>query len=116
MDWNKILETVILVLVPILIPALVAYLLAQARKAWAQAKEAQPDLTYYLEQAASFAVAAAEQLKLAGIINDKKAYALQIAEEYLVAKDVTIDLHLIDAAIEAAVWQELNQAKLPIQE
>ena len=116
MDWNKILETIILILIPILIPVLVAYLAALTRKTWAQAKQAQPDLTYYLEQAASFAIAAAEQLKLAGIITDKKLYALQVAEDYLSAKGVTIDLHLIDAAIEAAVWQELNQPKLPIPE
>jgi len=116
MDWNKILETIILILIPILIPVLVAYLAALTRKTWAQAKQAQPDLTYYLEQAASFAIAAAEQLKLAGIITDKKLYALQVAEDYLTAKGVTIDLHLIDAAIEAAVWQELNQPKLPIPE
>ena len=116
MDWNKILETIIMVLVPILIPVLVAYLAALTRKTWAQAKQAQPDLTYYLEQAASFAIAAAEQLKLAGIITDKKLYALQVAEDYLTAKGVTIDLHLIDAAIEAAVWHELNQPKLPIPE
>ncbi len=111
MDWNKILETVIMVLIPVLIPALVAYLVALTKKAWAQAKEAKPDLMWALEEAARFAVQAAEQSQLSGLVSDKKAYALQIAEDYLASKNIKIDLHLIDAAVESAVWAELNKDK-----
>jgi hypothetical protein len=111
MDWNKILETVIMVLIPVLIPALVAYLIALTKKALAQAKAGKPDLMFALEEAAKFAVQAAEQSQLSGLITDKKAYALQIAEDYLVSKGVKLDLHMIDAAIESAVWTELNKEK-----
>jgi hypothetical protein len=46
---------------------------------------------------------------MAGYVEDKKTYALHIAERWLAAKGLRIDLELIDAAIEAAVWEELNK-------
>lgn len=101
---SKFLESFLLALAPVLASLFAAWLALQVKKVWAQLKEANPDVAYWLAEAAQMAVAAAEQSQLAGLISDKKAYALEIAEKYLKENyNVDIDLHLIEAAIEAEV-------------
>lgn len=70
-----------------------------------------PQVMQIVEAAARFAVTAAEQAQKAGFIGDRKAYALRIAEDYLDEHGVVIDVDLLVAAIESAVWNEFNAAK-----
>lgn len=57
---------------------------------------------------ARMAVLAAEQLGITGAIDDKKSYAITVAERMLAERGIKVDLDALDAAIEAAVAEELN--------
>ena len=105
MDWSKILESVLVYVLPILAAALTTWVLAKVKVEWENFKRLKPNLANLLEQGAMFAVVAAEQMGIAKLIDDKKTYALQIAEDWLLLKGVKIDLHLIEAAIEKAVLE-----------
>ena len=112
MDWmpilSKVLEAVLIALLPPLAVGLVGLVVALFRKWWIQAKEYAPQITDLLEEAAKLAVRAAEQAGIAELIEDKKQYAIQIVELWLEARGVTVDIDLIDAAIEAAVLLQFN--------
>ena len=97
-----------LVLTAVLVAA-GGWLVAQAKLNWAKAKEYAPQLCDALEEAANLAVKAAEQSKLGKLIEDKKTYALTVAETYLAAKGFNVDLHLIEAAIERAVLENFGK-------
>ena len=107
--WSQLITNIALAFLPVLASLAAAYLVAQFKLLWAKAKAQQPDLVDTLEWAARTAVSAAEQAGAAGIIKDKKAYALQVAQQWLDMKGLTVDLTAIDAAIEAAVYQEINK-------
>lgn len=112
MDWmpvlSKVIEAILIAILPPLVVALITFLIVKAKDVWERAKQWNPTVTQYLEQAASFAVQAAEQAGAANLIKDKKEYAIQIAEAWLAANHITTDLHLIDAAIEKAVLELFN--------
>jgi hypothetical protein len=103
--WSNLLVQILVVALPPLVVALLAWLFAQIKMNWAKAKQAAPELCYALEEAASLAVKAAEQSKLAGFISDKKTEALKIAELYLASRGFKVDLRLIEASIERAVLE-----------
>ena len=115
MEWNSVLSAVLQklleVFLPILAVALVGFLAAKIKYWLAEAKAWNPDITELLEQAVKFAVTAAEQAGAAELIKDKKAYAFDIAERWLKLRKVTIDLDLIDAAIEKAVYEQFKTGK-----
>jgi len=69
------------------------------------------DQLVMLQTAVKIAVQAAEQLKLKDAAIDKKNEALKIAQNYLDAHKVKIDLATLDAAIEAAVFENFNAVK-----
>ena len=107
---SDLLQAVVIAAIPVLVPFVVKFLVAQANLMLAKARDMEPDLMFVLEEAAIIAVRAAEQSSLAGFIEDKKAFALEQAQLYLDAKGMkNINLSLIEAAIEAAVWQEFNK-------
>ena len=112
MDWmpvlSKVIEAILIAILPPLVVALITFLIVKAKEVWARAKAWNPTVTEYLEKAARFAVQAAEQAGAADLIEDKKQYAIQIAEAWLEANHITTDLHLIDAAIEKAVLELFN--------
>ena len=112
MEWmpvlSKVIEAILIAILPPLVVALITFLIAKAKEVWARAKQWNPTVTEYIEQAARFAVQAAEQAGAAKLIKDKKEYAIQIAEAWLEANHITTDLHLIDAAIEKAVLELFN--------
>ena len=62
-------------------------------------------------QVVNMVVVAAEQAKLAGLITDKKKYALELGTKYLASRGITLDLAELDAMIEAAVMDEFNRSK-----
>jgi uncharacterized metal-binding protein len=113
MDWNKLAQDLLTLVLPLVAVALVGWLGTQAKLVLAKAKNYAPDLFTALEEAAIIAVKAAEQSKLAGLIDDKKAYALTIAENFLETKGLKVDLHLIDAAIEKAVGEMFAKEPQP---
>ena len=106
---SKFLESFLLALAPVLASLVAAWLALKIKELWASFSEGNPDVAMYVQEAAAMAVKAAEQANLAGLIQDKKTYALGLAESWLKATyKLTIDLDLIAAAIEAAV---LDHAK-----
>lgn len=109
--WVKLIQNVLLAFLPVIASLAAGALYAWLRKTWAQFKNEKPDIAWILEQAAAMAVQAAEQAGAAGFIKDKKEYALGIAQLYLDSKGLKIDLALLDAAIEAAVFAEFNKNK-----
>jgi len=117
MEWmpilSKVIEAILIAILPPLAVVLVSVVLAYAKKLWADLKQRYPSVTDLVEQAAVFAVQAAEQAGAAELIKDKKQYAIQIAEAWLEANHITTDLDLIDAAIEKAVLELFNSGEKP---
>lgn len=108
---SSMLQSVLAYILPILAVSLMSYLLARAREIWERAKHENPSATHLLAESVRVAVRAAEQAGAAGLIHDKRAYAFDVAEKWLKARGVTVDIDLIYAAIEAAVYQEFNKPK-----
>ena len=112
MDWmpvfSKVIEAILIAILPPLVAFLVSIGLAYAKRVWGDLKQRYPSVTELIEEAAVFAVQAAEQAGAAELIADKKQYAIQIAEAWLVANHITTDIDLIDAAIEKAVLELFN--------
>lgn len=103
---SKFVESFLVALAPVLASLVVAWVSLQVKAMWAKFKEKNPEISYYLEQAAQMAVIAAEQANLSGLAIEKKEYALAIAEKYLEETlGLQIDLDLIAAAIEAEVFK-----------
>lgn len=117
MEWmpvfSKVIEAILIAILPPLVAFLVSVGLAYAKRVWGDLKQRYPSVTDLVEQAAVFAVQAAEQAGAADLIEDKKQYAIQIAEAWLEANHITTDLHLIDAAIEKAVLELFNSDEKP---
>lgn len=106
--WQTVLMKVLDVLIPLLVPALLAFVGAYVAKVWKMFKDSKPDIAYAIENAAEFAVKAAEQMGLTEQLTDwadsKLDYAIDMAERYLAEQGFNnIDLDVIRAAIERAV-------------
>jgi len=114
MDLQPILDIladfagqVLIIVLPFLASAAAAWLVAKAKQLLAEAKDtAGSNVGYFLDQAAKMAVSAAEQTLKANA--EKKAYALKLASDYLLARGVKLDMALIEGAVEAAVFDELH--------
>lgn len=108
------------IVLPVLASLLAGLFIAWITKLVNQIK-AQLDHRYIwmLDEAVRVAVLAAEQANLAGFIEDKKAYALDVAEKWLGERGFKIDLGVLADRIEAAVMEEFNKDKklpAPIEE
>ena len=106
--WQEYLQQVLLNAIPIVVPLLIAWLVKVCVNIWQMIKSQHPQVAWELEQAAKFAVAAAEQVGLSGALSEfadsKLDYALETAQKYLASRGIkNIDLSLLRAAIEAAV-------------
>lgn len=66
----------------------------------------------FIQQVATVAVQAAEQLHLAGFIEDKKAVAEGMVLRELANRGIKVDQTVIDTAIEAAVMDVFNSVKV----
>ena len=108
-DWMKLLSTVLQLVVAAVLPVLAAAAVSWVKIQWKKFQANNRDVSYEIENAVAIAVKAAEQLGLNGAIDDKKKYALDIAEKWLAANGLTIDLDVIDAAIESAVFEQFNK-------
>lgn len=109
MDFlSKLVEGVLLALAPVMAGYIASWLIAKARMAWSEYKAQHVDYAYMLESIARIAVKAAEQAQIAELIEDKKSYAVQTVQAWLDEKGFKIDLLVIEAAIEAAVYDEFT--------
>lgn len=105
-------EGVLLAIAPVLASMVAAWLIAKIKEAWAAARIAVgEEWAWVLDMAATKAVYAAEQAKLGELIENRKAYALDLAQQFLKDRGYEIDLALIDAAIEAAILEQFNLNK-----
>ena len=109
---SQFAEGVLLALAPVLAAMVAAWMIAKIKEAWAKARTAAGEWVWVLDAIAEKAVNAAEQSNMAGLIQDKKAFALDLAQKFLVEQGYNIDLSLIDAAIEAAVLEQFNKSKV----
>lgn len=108
---SAVLQSVLGYVLPLLAVSLTGLVVAKIRETWRRIEMKQPDLTYEVMKVTRLAIAAAEQAGAANLINDKKKYALNIAEKWLSDAGIKIDLDLISAAIEAAIFAEFNRDK-----
>ena len=110
---QMLLEEAVRVLTPILIAAVIGAVGVGIQ--WLRAKVGDARWAQ-VEQAVQYAVFAAEQ---AGLTNElmraggaKKALALDLAQQFLKARGVNIDLERLSALIEAEVAQSLNWSRI----
>ncbi len=106
--WEKFAMELLLNAIPILVPVVIAIFVNLCLTIWQKIKDRQPNIAWNLEQAAEFAVNAAEQVGLSGALvafaDSKLDYAIEVAQKYLETQGIKhIDLGLLRAAIEAAV-------------
>lgn len=114
MDWMEVLSNFVQAFLLAAAPVLAVFVV-KAVKAWidkmiAEAKAQEPDLFDQVTWLANVAVQAAEQSGVVELAQEKKAFALNIIEKWLESKGLTLDLDLIDGAIESAVF-ELKKSK-----
>ena len=98
---------ILALVLPLLATALTAWLLAAVKSKLAHVKsEYGSDVGYWLDAAAVMAVNAAEQTLKDN--DEKKSYAVKLAQDYLKARGVALPLDLIVGKVEAAVFEELH--------
>ena len=111
--WKQVLDILAVGVVAILagvLPLLTKYLIlfAKAKIAEAETKleASKPQLWQVIQIGADIAVAAAEQMKLVGKIEEKFEYAFEILQFWLADHGIEVDVEVIEAAIEAAVREQ----------
>lgn len=106
------------VVLPVLASLLAAVLVNYFRLLQQRIQAEKPDLYKILDLLVKQGVQAAEQLGLNNAILDKKAYALKYVQDALNQYGLKeIDVSIIEAKIEAAVFAEINKdkpAELPV--
>ena len=115
--WSEILsktiQQILLVISPVLAASATAFLINLAKRVRAEAEQAAgEEWVWLLDEGARIAVRATEQLGLAGLVKDKKEYAMNYLCNFLTGYGIEVDLAVISGAIEAAVLEEFNRAKL----
>mgnify|MGYP000877111577 CR=1 FL=1 len=109
------LEKLAMYMLPPLAALLAGWIVAQTKLLLAKAKAMNPTLMEQVEWVAKMVVQAAEQAGIAGLIEDKKVWAVEQAEKMLLAQGLKVDLDVIATAIEAAVWSEINSKPLAVE-
>jgi type II secretory pathway pseudopilin PulG len=105
---QKFLEVVLPVLATALAGLAIAWITKLINDVKARLTE---DQEWIINQAIDAAVLAAEQIDLKGVVIDKKDYALQVAMQWLSLKGIKLNLNILDARIEAAVFDQFNRNK-----
>lgn len=109
--WQKLVEQLVLNAIPLLVPLVIAWVVRLLTQVWSEFKANRPEVAYYVESAAEFAVTAAEQVGLSGKLSEfadsKLDYAMEMAQRWLAENNVKyIDIDLLRAAIEAEVLKQ----------
>lgn len=104
------------IVLPVLVSAVAAVAVNYFRLLEQRIKNEKPDLYKVLDILVKQGVSAAEQLGLNGEIADKKAYAIKYVQDMLAQYGLKgIDVSVIEAKIEAAVFDEITKNKpLPV--
>lgn len=101
---QRFIFNLMLLAAPIVTAMLMAWLRLQQKKVEAQLEAWKPKLYDDLREAVHIAVLAAEQAGAAGLIENKKQYAMNIAQLWLDEQGWDeIDFDLLESTIEAAV-------------
>ena len=107
---QQFVYNLMVLILPIISGFIVALLIAWRDKILSQIEADRPKLADAIKQAVSLAVKAAEGLGLDGVIEEKKLYALSIAQLWLDEEGWgEIDISILSAAIEAEVLKVFNQ-------
>ena len=108
MDWVQIgqdfLSAVVTGLATLLLPIAVTAGVTWIVKKVQEFKASRPDVAKALAMIMPVFVTAAEQANLAGLIEDKKEYAISLAQAWLESKGWKIDLALVAGIVEQAVY------------
>ena len=117
MDWDQVIDLIaqgVVDILKVVLPIFVIYAIQFLRVKIAEAKsKLAPNLVALLDEYAPIAVAAAEQMNLAGKIQDKFLYAFELLQQLIADQGIECDVLLIEAAIEAAV---ISQFPKPAEE
>ncbi len=105
---SSFVQELLLAFAPVVAGLIAAFLVAQIKIALAKLKTFRPDVYEQMIWVVGTAVKAAEQAGAAGLIKEKKSYALDYVQKWLAEKGWKIDVALIDSAIEAAVYEQIN--------
>ena len=105
---NKVLQAILEAALPILVTALAAWTIGKTAELFGKLKKRNPDVYECLVKIANVAVQSAEQLIGSKHGQEKKEYAKKVIEKYLASRGIKLDLDLIEAAIEAAVYNMNN--------
>ena len=92
-------------LAPVIAPILAGWIATVVLRWYSRLPRQQQDL---LDRAVQVAVFAAEQLGQAGLVRDKKQYALRVAQRRLQEYGITVSVQELTDAIEAEVYSSLN--------
>jgi len=106
---SKVVQGILLAIAPVLAAYVTSWVIAKARMMWAAFKAENNNYAFILEELAHIVVKAAEQSEMAEHITEKKDYAVQTLQLWMEAQGYNVDLAVIEAAIEAAVYDEFNK-------
>jgi hypothetical protein len=107
---SMFLQEFLKIVLPVLAVALAGLVVQGIRWLEAKIKEARPDIYETLAWLADAAVKSAEQAKVAGLVEDKKNYAVDFVQRRLATYGINLDVKEIEAEVEKAVL-ELGQTK-----
>jgi len=117
---SKFAQEFLSIVLPVLASLLAGLVIAWIKKVIEQVKAKMDErFIWMLDEAVRVAVLAAEQVNLSGFIEDKKDYAIGVAEKWLAERGYKINLAVPSDRIEAAVMEEFNKGKVapePIEE
>jgi hypothetical protein len=109
---TQFVSIVALATLPVVAAYLARWIKVKIAVAHAELDAAYPSVMGNLEWFAAIAVDAAEAAGLKDMALDKKQFAIDLAEKFLATKKITVDLDLLDAAIEAAWIEAYGPVKL----
>lgn len=110
---SKFAQEFLSIVLPVLASLLAGLVIAWIKKVIEQVKAKMDErFIWMLDEAVRVAVLAAEQVNLSGFVEDKKDYAIGVAEKWLAERGYKIDLGVLADRIEAAVMEEFNKGRV----
>ena len=110
---SKFAQEFLSIVLPVLASLLAGLVIAWIKKVVEQVKAKMDQrFIWLLDEAVRIAVLAAEQVNLSGFVEDKKDYAIGVAEKWLAERGYKIDLGVLADRIEAAVMEEFNKGRV----
>ena len=107
-DWNSVIGECLTQILRILLPLAIALIIKWAVELYQRIKSEAPEWAPVLEYAAETAVLAAEQIYGDGHGSEKKQYAVNTIARILADAGISINVAVIEDAIEAEVYKWLH--------